>query len=71
MLGESTDWVKRIHATVPSREKDNRTIEEQGLILFYKECRQLRMEDVVLKQARQSQEITRHMKAARIRVDNP
>ena len=44
-------WVKRINATGPSREKDNRTIEEQELIKLRKENQQLRMENDVLKQA--------------------
>ncbi len=44
-------WVKRINATGSSHEKDNRTIEEQELILLRKENQQLRMENDVLKQA--------------------
>ena len=44
-------WVKRINATGSSREKDNRTIEEQELIRLRKENQQLRMENDVLKQA--------------------
>ena len=44
-------WVKRINATGSSREKDNRTIEEQELIKLRKENQQLRMENDVLKQA--------------------
>ena len=44
-------WVKRISATGSSREKDNRTIEEQELIKLRKENQQLRMENDVLKQA--------------------
>ncbi len=42
---------KRINATGSSREKDNRTIEEQELIKLRKENQQLRMENDVLKQA--------------------
>ena len=44
-------WAKRINATGSSREKDNRTIEEQELIKLRKENQQLRMENDVLKQA--------------------
>ena len=44
-------WTKRINATGSSREKDNRTIEEQELIRLRKENQQLRMENDVLKQA--------------------
>ena len=44
-------WVKRINVTGSSREKDNRTIEEQELIKLRKENQQLRMENDVLKQA--------------------
>ena len=43
-------WVKRINVTGSSREKDNRTIEEQELIKLRKENQQLRMENDVLKQ---------------------
>lgn len=43
--------VKRINATSSSREKDNRTVEEQELIKLSKENQQLRMENDVLKQA--------------------
>lgn len=44
-------WVKRINTTGSSREKDNRTVEEQELIQLRKENQQLRMENDVLKQA--------------------
>ena len=52
LTGSAFDrWVKRISATGYSREKDNRTIEEQELIKLRKENQQLRMENDVLKQA--------------------
>ena len=52
LTGSAFDrWVKRINATGSSREKDNRTIEEQELIRLRKENQQLRMENDVLKQA--------------------
>ena len=52
LTGSAFDrWVKRISATGSSREKDNRTIEEQELIKLRKENQQLRMENDVLKQA--------------------
>ena len=44
-------WVKRINATGSSRDKDNRTPEEQEMLRLRKENQQLRMEDDVLKQA--------------------
>ncbi len=44
-------WAKRINTTGSSREKDNRTVEEQELIQLRKEIQQLRMENDVLKQA--------------------
>jgi transposase len=44
-------WAKRINATGSSREKNNRTIEEQELIKLRKENQQLRMENDVFKQA--------------------
>ena len=40
-------WAKRINATGSSREKDNRTVEEQELIKLRKENQQLRMQDYV------------------------
>ena len=52
LTGSAFDrWVKRISATGSSREKDNRTIEEQELIKLRKENQQLRMENDVLNQA--------------------
>ena len=39
------------NTTGSSREKDNRTVEEQELIQLRKENQQLRMENDVLKQA--------------------
>ena len=52
LTGSAFDrWVKRLSATGSSREKDNRTIEEQELIKLRKENQQLRMENDVLKQA--------------------
>ena len=44
-------WVKRINATGSSKEKDNRSPEEQELIRLKKENNQLRMENDILKQA--------------------
>ena len=44
-------WVKRINATGSSREKDNRTAEEEELLKLRKENQQLKMENDVLKQA--------------------
>ena len=44
-------WVKRINATGSSRDKDNRTPEEQEMMRLRKENQQLRMENDVLKQA--------------------
>ena len=44
-------WVKRINATGSSRDKDNRTPEEQEMLRLRKENQQLRMENDVLKQA--------------------
>ena len=52
LTGSAFDkWVKRINATGSSREKDNRTPEEQELLRLRKENQQLRMENDVLKQA--------------------
>ena len=52
LTGSAFDtWVKRINTPGSSREKDNRTIEEQELIKLRKENQQLRMENDVLKQA--------------------
>lgn len=44
-------WIQRINATGSSKEKDNRTPEEQELLRLRKENQQLRMENDVLKQA--------------------
>ena len=44
-------WIKRINTTGSSKEKDNRTPEEQELLRLRKENQQLRMENDVLKQA--------------------
>lgn len=44
-------WIKRINTTGSSREKDNRTNEEQELLRLRKENQQLKMENDVLKQA--------------------
>ncbi len=52
LTGSAFDkWVKRINATGSSREKDNRTPEEQEMLRLRKENQQLRMENDVLKQA--------------------
>ena len=44
-------WVKRINATGSTRECDNRTPEQNELLLLRKENQRLRMENDVLKQA--------------------
>lgn len=44
-------WVKRINATGSTKEKDNRSTEEQELLQLRKENQKLRMENDVLKQA--------------------
>jgi len=44
-------WVKRIKATGSSREKDNRTPEQEELLRLRKENQQLKMENDILKQA--------------------
>jgi transposase len=44
-------WVKRINATGSSREKDNRTPEQEELIRLRKENHNLKMENDILKQA--------------------
>lgn len=44
-------WVSRINATGSSREKDNRTPEQEELMRLRKENQQLKMEVDVLKQA--------------------
>ena len=52
LTGSAFDkWVKRINATGSSREKDNRTPEEQELLKLRKENQQLKMENDILKQA--------------------
>ena len=52
-LGHSTveRWVARINKTGSTREKDNRTPEQQKIIEQEKELKQLRMEVDILKQA--------------------
>jgi transposase len=44
-------WVKCINTTGSTRDKDNRTPEEQEMLRLRKENQQLRMENDVLKQA--------------------
>ena len=44
-------WVKRINTTGSSREKDNRTPEQEELLRLRKENQQLKMENDILKQA--------------------
>lgn len=44
-------WVSRINATGSSKEKDNRTPEQEELIRLRKENEKLRMENDILKQA--------------------
>lgn len=44
-------WVKRINSTGSTKERDNRTPEEQELIRLRKENERLKMENDVLKQA--------------------
>jgi transposase len=44
-------WIKRINATGSAKECDNRTPEEQELIMLRKELQQLKMENDILKQA--------------------
>ena len=44
-------WVKRINSTGSSREKDNRTPEQEELLRLRKENQLLKMENDVLKQA--------------------
>jgi len=44
-------WVKRTNATGSTKERDNRTPEEQEMIQLRKENQRLRMENDVLKQA--------------------
>ena len=52
LTGSAFDkWVKRINATGSSREKDNRTPEQEELLRLRKENKQLKMENDILKQA--------------------
>ena len=44
-------WIRRINATGSSRERDNRTPEQEELLRLQKENRQLKMENDILKQA--------------------
>jgi len=44
-------WIRRINATGSSREKDNRTPEQEELLRLRKENQLLKMENDVLKQA--------------------
>ena len=44
-------WIRRINATGSSREKDNRTPEQNELIALQKENKRLLMENDILKQA--------------------
>jgi len=44
-------WVKRINATGSSREKDNRSPEQEELLRLRKENQRLLMENDILKQA--------------------
>jgi len=45
------NWIRRINATGSSRERDNRTPEQEELLRLQKENRQLKMEVGILKQA--------------------
>jgi transposase len=44
-------WVQRISETGSSREKDNRTPEQEEMLRLRKQNQQLRMENDILKQA--------------------
>ena len=44
-------WIRRINATGSSREKENRTPEQEEMRLLRKENQQLKMENDILKQA--------------------
>jgi transposase len=44
-------WVQRINATGSSKEKDNRTPEQEELVRLRKENQKLKMENDILKQA--------------------
>ncbi len=52
-LGNSTvwRWISRVNKTGSTKEKDNRTPEQQKIIEQEKELKQLRMEVDILKQA--------------------
>ena len=52
-IGQSTiwRWIKRINTTGSTKEKDNRTPEQQKIIEQEKQLKQLRMENDILKQA--------------------
>ena len=45
------NWVKRINTTGSTKEKDNRTPEQEELIRLRKENQQLKIENDILKQA--------------------
>jgi transposase len=45
------NWVRRINATGSSKEKDNRTPEQEELLRLRKENQKLKMENDILKQA--------------------
>jgi transposase len=52
-IGQSTlnRWIKRINQTGSTKEKDNRTPEQQELLNLRRENKQLKMENDILKQA--------------------
>lgn len=52
-IGQSTvnRWIKRINENGPTREKANRSPEEQELLDIRHESKQLKMENDILKQA--------------------
>ena len=52
-IGQSTvnRWIKRINENGSTREKDNRSPEEQELLDLRRENKQLKMENDILKQA--------------------
>ena len=52
LTGSAFDrWVKRINETGSSRERDNRTPEQEELLRLRKENHHLKMENDILKQA--------------------
>ena len=52
LTGSAFDrWVQRINKTGSTREKDNRTPEQEEMIKLRKQNQQLRMENDILKQA--------------------